>query len=94
MPINIIMLAEEIVFADAATVNNYHCEEFDDPFDPFDRLRAGVAIGVQLSMTYRAGQQCPRCRRRCLYRVIEYCHVVELLAMTKGRALPVVRCSL
>ena len=39
------MLPEEIVFANAAKVNNCHCEESYD-----------VAIGIQVRMTYRAGQ--------------------------------------
>ena len=38
MPINAVMLSEEIVFANTAKVDNCHCEEFDDPFD---ELRAG-----------------------------------------------------
>ncbi len=75
MPINAVMLSEEIVFANTARVNNCHCEEFDD-----------VAIGIQVRMTYRAGQHCPCRGLRCLYRAFEDCHVVELLAMTNGRA--------
>ena len=58
-------------------VNNCHCEEFDD-----------VAIGVQLRMTIQIGQHCLCRKRRRPYRVVEDCHVVELLAMTKWLALP------
>ena len=76
MPINAVMLPEEIVFANTAKVNNCHCEEFDD-----------VAIGIQVRMTYRACQHCPCRGLRCPYRALEDCHVVELLAMTNGRAL-------
>ena len=75
LSINAVMLSEEIMFANTAKVNNCHCEEFDD-----------VAIGIQVRITYRAGQHCPCPRRRCPFRVVEDCHVVELLAMTERRA--------
>ena len=86
------MLSEQIMYANTIKVINCHCEEFDDPFG---KLRAGVAISVQVRITYRAGQHCSCRRRRCPYRVVDDCHawpelvewVVELLAMTEGRAL-------
>ena len=84
LPINAVMLSEEIMYANTIKVNNCHCEEFDDPFG---KLRAGVAISVQVRITYRAGQHCPCRRRRCPYRIVEDCHVVELLATTERRAL-------
>ena len=46
-----------------------------------------MAIGIQVRMTYRVGQHCPCRGLRCSYRAFEDCHVVELLAMTNGRAL-------
>ena len=74
--INAVILPKEIMFANTTKVNHCHCEEFDD-----------VAIGIQVRMTYRAGQHCPCRGLRCPYRAFEDCHVVELLAMTNGRAL-------
>ena len=73
--INAVILPKEIMFANTTKVNHFHCEELDD-----------VAISVQVRMTYRAGQHCSCRRRRCPYRVVEDCRVVELLAMTEGRA--------
>ncbi len=71
-----VLLSEATLVANAVKVTSCHCEEFDD-----------VAIGDQVGKTRRVGQHGPCRSRRCPYRVVEYCHVVELLAMTKGRAL-------
>ena len=72
-----VMLSEEILVANTANVNNCHCEEFEPALSEVER---DVAIGVQVAITYRAGQFSPCRRRRCPYHFDEDCHAWPELA--------------
>ena len=70
------MLSEEIVFSNTAKVDNCHCEEFDD-----------VAILERAVGTSQSSARAVLTGSVCHPDLDTDCHVVELLAMTNGRAL-------